>query len=114
MNGGDHLFVYGTLRRSVDNEMSRFLAGVSDFVGPGCVRGVLVQLTGYTGLTIPTSPGEGEWIVGEVSRLRDPGSAWPVLDDYEGYEFTRQILSVLLDGGGTISASAYVYRSLAK
>jgi gamma-glutamylcyclotransferase (GGCT)/AIG2-like uncharacterized protein YtfP len=58
------------------------------------------------------------WVSGEVFQLNEPSIAWPILDSYEGcgakdpppHEFERQAVDVVLDGGQTIRAFAYVYR----
>jgi gamma-glutamylcyclotransferase (GGCT)/AIG2-like uncharacterized protein YtfP len=102
-----HLFVYGTLRAGGRTRWSLHWGTVSSFVGTGRSRGFLFELDGYPGMTVPA--GMDAWVKGEVYRLHDAPSLWPVLDAYEGHEFERQILSVLLDNGRALNAWAYVY-----
>ena len=110
-----NLFVYGTLRAAAGTEWSRFLTAASRFVGSGRARGVLFQLGGYPGMTV--CAGEDEWVRGEVYLLNDPTATLASLDAYEGcshndpmpHEFERQAVNVVLDGGQTVEAWAYVY-----
>lgn len=100
-----HLFVYGTLRSDADTEWSRYLAAASRLVGAGRVRGALFQRDGYPGMKIRA---EGdEWVRGEVHLLLDPSTTLPALDAYEGSEFDRQVVTVLLDSGECVQAWAY-------
>jgi gamma-glutamylcyclotransferase (GGCT)/AIG2-like uncharacterized protein YtfP len=101
-----HLFVYGTLRAATGTKWSKFLIAASHFVGPGRTRGNLVRLDGYPGMKVLT---EGEaWVTGEVYLLNTPSSTLPALDAYEGSEFERQIVPVVLDGRN-LEAWAYIY-----
>lgn len=102
-----HLFVYGTLRRSAGTKWSQFLESASSFAGMGRTRGALFRLGSYPGMTLRS--GEDSWVRGDVFLLKDPLSVLPVLDDYEGYEYRRQVVVVLLDDGRTIQAWAYLY-----
>jgi hypothetical protein len=55
--------------------------------------------------------------MGDVCLLNDPASSLPYLDAYEGcgpddplpHEFERQVVTVVLDGGQTVEAWAYIY-----
>jgi gamma-glutamylcyclotransferase (GGCT)/AIG2-like uncharacterized protein YtfP len=110
-----YLFVYGTLRSAAGTEWSRSLAAASRFVGSGRTHGALFQLDGYPGMTV--CRGEDAWVRGEVCLLNDPSSMLPSLDTYEGcgpgnplpHEFERQVVTVILDNGSSVEASAYVY-----
>ena len=64
------LFVYGTLRPFVDIPMSRWLRHVARYVGPGRTRGRLYDLGPYPGLR--PAHRSGEWVVGDVYRVRKP------------------------------------------
>jgi gamma-glutamylcyclotransferase (GGCT)/AIG2-like uncharacterized protein YtfP len=109
MSKSPFLFVYGTLRRGVTNEWSRFLANNAQPVGTGKTSGILFQLDGYPGMV--TSPNGRHRLVGEVYQIDDPAHTWAALDKYEGEEFERQIVSVKLDNGRKLDAWAYVYKA---
>jgi gamma-glutamylcyclotransferase (GGCT)/AIG2-like uncharacterized protein YtfP len=102
-----YLFVYGTLRAATGTKWSRLLTAASRLVGAGRSRGNLFRLVGYPGMKALT---EGDaWVAGEVHLLNNPRSTLPELDAYEGSEFVRQIVPVLLDDGRTLEAWAYIY-----
>lgn len=115
MSESRYLFVYGTLRSVANTEWSQFLSRSSITVGPGRTRGLLFQLDGYPGMVVKTH--DDAWVSGEVFLLNEPSTAWPILDSYEGcgasdpppHEFERQVVDVVLDGGQSIRAWAYVY-----
>jgi gamma-glutamylcyclotransferase (GGCT)/AIG2-like uncharacterized protein YtfP len=103
-----YLFVYGTLRAATGTKWARFLTAASLLVGTGRCRGNLFRLDGYPGMTVLR---EGDaWVTGEVHLLDAPLSTLADLDAYEGSEFERQIVPVLLDNGQTVEAWAYIYR----
>ena len=80
------------------------LAGGATVVGPGTVRGRLLDLGRYPGLV----DGSGR-VRGEVYRLDDP-ELLPVLDREEGYNFVRRQGIVTLAGGRRVRAWLYRYR----
>ena len=116
MRDPSHLFVYGTLRSDTGTEWARLLASSAQRFGVGRVRGGLFQLDGYPGMVL--RPDGNEWITGELYRITDPVSVWPVLDEYEGcgpddprpHEFERRVVQVRREDGTRLSAWAYVYR----
>lgn len=59
-----HVFVYGTLRRGGDNDITR-LAPAPHFMGPAVVRGTLYHLGGYPGMVL----GGVNQVVGEVYAI---------------------------------------------
>ena len=102
----DTLFVYGTLRAG---------GGQNGRLGDGAVRiggarmaGRLYRLDGYPGLVIPG--GDGEWVIGEVYRLRDPETVLAAWDAYEGGDYTREQGAVAMDTGETQVCWVYCYR----
>ena len=80
------------------------LARGATAVGPGTVRGRLLDLGRYPGLV--DGPGR---VSGEVYRLDDP-ELLPVLDREEGYNFVRRQGIVTLAGGRRVRAWLYRYR----
>lgn len=96
------LFAYGTLMRGY--ALHAVLARQATAVGTGTVRGRLVDLGRYPGLTA----GAGR-VLGEVYRLDDP-ELLPILDREEGYNFVRRRAVVTLAGGRRVRAWLYRYR----
>lgn len=108
---GEHLFVYGTLRKGGHRQMHDVLARASVYVGPGRLHGQLFSVGRYPG-AVPSS-GAVEFVVGEVYRLADR-DALARLDEYEGTGgpdplFRRERAEILLDGGGSLIAWTYFY-----
>jgi gamma-glutamylcyclotransferase (GGCT)/AIG2-like uncharacterized protein YtfP len=75
------LFVYGTLRAFVATAEGERLRRQSRLVGHGRVAGRLYDLGRYPGLTEPRRA--GEWVAGELYRLRTPRATLRALDRYE-------------------------------
>lgn len=75
-----HLFVYGTLRRSVAHPMHAPLRETASPLGDARVRGVLYRVASYPGLVLDGGAG---WVLGELYYLRDP-DVLVQLDAYEG------------------------------
>jgi gamma-glutamylcyclotransferase (GGCT)/AIG2-like uncharacterized protein YtfP len=105
------LFVYGTLRPSVDIPMARWLARMARYVGPGCVRGRLYDLGAYPGLKAPRR--SDEWVAGDLYSVRKP-RVLHALDRYEADgrgrpRFVRRNAVVRL-GRREHEAWVYVYR----
>ena len=107
MKPPEYLFVYGTLRRSFDNQAAKQLRDCSRFVGEGTVRAELHQLNGYTGM-VP-DPDSGNLVRGEIFEIIEPAHLWPVLELYEGSEFERRLVEVTLEKGKKLQVWAYVY-----
>ncbi|HUO68486.1 MAG TPA: gamma-glutamylcyclotransferase family protein [Gammaproteobacteria bacterium] len=75
------LFVYGTLRAFVATDAGERLRRQSRLVGYARVAGRLYDLGRYPGLCHPRRA--GEWVIGEVYRLRTPRLTLRALDRYE-------------------------------
>ncbi len=107
-----NLFVYGTLRKGLQNSMSRFLRDHADYVGEGYCRGRLYDLGGFPGLQPSHDPDDR--VVGEVYALRQPESALAHLDEYEGCVgpdplYRRKLVEVIMSDGEPIQAWAYIF-----
>jgi gamma-glutamylcyclotransferase (GGCT)/AIG2-like uncharacterized protein YtfP len=87
----EYLFVYGTLRRGSNNKFALMLADRAQLVGPARVPGLLYDFGQYPG-AVKGEQGD-HWIHGEVHWAADP-ELLTLLDDYEGPEFERAIVSV--------------------
>jgi gamma-glutamylcyclotransferase (GGCT)/AIG2-like uncharacterized protein YtfP len=103
------LFVYGTLRAFVVTAAGERLRRRSRLVGYARVAGRLYDLGGYPGLGKPRRA--GEWVVGEMYRLRTPRRTLRALDRYErGAGFARaRAIAYLADGS---RRCVWVYRFL--
>jgi gamma-glutamylcyclotransferase (GGCT)/AIG2-like uncharacterized protein YtfP len=86
----EHLFVYGTLRRGSNNKFARLLADRAGFVGTARVAGLLYDFGSYPGAVRSDQP--DHWVYGEVHSFDDP-EILPVLDEYEGMEFERGMVT---------------------
>src|ERR1700733_7803549 len=102
MTDSRYLFVYGTLRRSFDNQYAKLLRECSRFAGEGAITAALYQLDGFTGM-VPDQ-NSGAPIHGEAFEISEPDCLWPVLDQYEGAEFERRIVPVALTDGTVLQS----------
>jgi gamma-glutamylcyclotransferase (GGCT)/AIG2-like uncharacterized protein YtfP len=98
----DHLFVYGTLRKGSNNKFARLLAEQSQFVATARVSGRLYDLGRY-----PGARPANDSVAGEVFHIDE--SLLVVLDDYEGPEFERAIVSAQMDDGRALDCWIYWY-----
>lgn len=111
----NYIFVYGTLRRDANSEMSHFLAKHGEFVDDATYQGRLYQIDYYPGAVPSDNPKDA--VLGEVYLLHQAGVALPLLDRYEEFgpefpepnEYTRKKQSVLLKNGRSVKAWVYVY-----
>jgi gamma-glutamylcyclotransferase (GGCT)/AIG2-like uncharacterized protein YtfP len=102
------LFVYGTLRRGSKNKFAKILAEQSEFIGTGKMRGRVYDLGSYPGAVASKRP--GDWVYGELFRLLDPRKTFQRLDAYEGPDFSRTIVTILLDSGEQLDSWVYLYQ----
>jgi gamma-glutamylcyclotransferase (GGCT)/AIG2-like uncharacterized protein YtfP len=111
----DLLFVYGTLRRDMRNEMYHLLARYAEFVAEGTYQGRLYQIDDYPG-AVPSENPE-EQVHGEVYALREPEIVLAKLELYEecgpGFsnptEYVRRQERITLQNGTACYAWVYVY-----
>jgi gamma-glutamylcyclotransferase (GGCT)/AIG2-like uncharacterized protein YtfP len=106
MSNGNYLFVYGTLRRDVDNSMRHLLAPHADFVSKATYQGKLYYLGNYPG-AVPSGR-SSDIVSGELYALHDH-QYLKRLDEYEGSQFRRTQVSVVSENGKQISAWIYLY-----
>lgn len=108
------LFVYGSLRRDVPGGRSELLGDAAEFLGPGRIRGRLLDLGAYPGLVAAVT--RDERVRGELYVIRGRRTL-AVLDAYEDYDprrperslFLRRETQVELDSGETKIAWVYWY-----
>jgi gamma-glutamylcyclotransferase (GGCT)/AIG2-like uncharacterized protein YtfP len=102
-------FVYGTLRRGDDNDITR-LQPAPRFVGNAKIQGTMFHLGGYPGVLLSSSQRQGGEIVGEVyavspeleKKLDAIESEYPAQSD----EYIKREIDVLVDSE---SLRCYVY-----
>jgi gamma-glutamylcyclotransferase (GGCT)/AIG2-like uncharacterized protein YtfP len=111
----DYIFVYGTLRRETNSEMSHLLAKHAEFVDDTSYQGKLYKVDYYPGAVPSDDPNDA--VQGEVYLLHQADVTLPLLDQYEEFgpefsepnEYIRLKQSVVLENGRTITAWVYVY-----
>lgn len=99
------LFVYGTLRASFDIPMARRLRREARLVGVARVAGRLYDLGRYPGIEHPRR--SGDWVSGELYRLRAPRRTLRALDRYEARFVRERVLARLARGR---VRRAWIYR----
>jgi gamma-glutamylcyclotransferase (GGCT)/AIG2-like uncharacterized protein YtfP len=112
----DHLFAYGTLRRTAGHAAHELLARCSTFVGEGVVSARMFDLGSYPGIVLSDEPADR--VIGDVYLLAADCSESVLarLDNYEGvglehpapHEYVRQPVDVRMADGRSIEAWAYV------
>jgi gamma-glutamylcyclotransferase (GGCT)/AIG2-like uncharacterized protein YtfP len=86
-----HLFVYGTLRRGCENQFAQLLSKRGQFIDEAQAPGRLYDFGPYPGAR--RSSQAGETILGEIFYLDDPAPVLAALDEYEGPEFERAMVT---------------------
>lgn len=71
----EYLFVYGTLLRNINNEMSHYLNANAEFVGKGYFNGEMYDIDNYPGAII--SDCCSDRVYGHVYKIRDTKSYFP-------------------------------------
>jgi gamma-glutamylcyclotransferase (GGCT)/AIG2-like uncharacterized protein YtfP len=114
----EYLFVYGTLRQALIENVSAELAALMQslsFIGTGMTYGQLFDLGEFPGAIVGAN--FATRIVGEVYEMPHPQAVFAVLDEYEGFipgeleasMFARIIENILLPDGRTLPCWLYVY-----
>jgi gamma-glutamylcyclotransferase (GGCT)/AIG2-like uncharacterized protein YtfP len=102
------LFIYGSLQPGAPNE--HVLSAVEGCWKPAFVRGRLVDAgwgaeLGYPGLIIEN---EGQEVHGQLFTSPALDAKLSELDQLEGEEYTRTVLTAVLKDGTQVKAFAYV------
>lgn len=100
-----YLFVYGTLRTSIEIPVKEQIQGHVELIGEAEIKGNLYDMGGYPAAV----PAEDGVIKGEVLKITDPEKVFGALDTYEGYNYQRRQQEVTLPGGEKINAWVYWY-----
>lgn len=99
-----HVFVYGTLRRGDDNDITR-LSPSPRYIGPGLIHGVMYHLGAYPGVVLaqPSDAGAaqaGGIVVGEVYAIEPELER--ILDEIEELypqekdEYAKRLIPVIV------------------
>jgi gamma-glutamylcyclotransferase (GGCT)/AIG2-like uncharacterized protein YtfP len=106
--GEERLFVYGTLRPAALSQapahIERAVKTRTSLIGSGHVTGALYWISTYPGLVAGADRIAGDVLALDAALLTE-------LDLYEGDEYARERMRVMLDEGGEIEAWIYVFRS---
>jgi gamma-glutamylcyclotransferase (GGCT)/AIG2-like uncharacterized protein YtfP len=116
----DLLFVYGTLRPSVNHPATRHFVERFELVGKGTVTGKLYDFGEYTGLVLTDDALQR--INGEIVAVPEDEMLWQALDEYEGFDttnpdqslFIRQQCSVQMEDGRVVTVWIYTYNNQQK
>jgi gamma-glutamylcyclotransferase (GGCT)/AIG2-like uncharacterized protein YtfP len=100
-----YLFVYGTLRTSIEIPVKEQIRGQLELVGEAEIKGQLYDMGGY-----PAAVPEGGVIKGEVLKILDVEKVFNALDAYEGFSYQRKQEEVTLKNGDKLTAWIYWYK----
>ncbi|HEX6745800.1 MAG TPA: gamma-glutamylcyclotransferase family protein [Longimicrobium sp.] len=103
------LFVYGSLRKGEESAMASFLHGHARYLGRGTIRARLYGISWYAGAVMSDDPADA--VLGDVFEL-EPATAGDVLaalDEYEGADFERLSVEVIMADETRVAADAYLY-----
>jgi gamma-glutamylcyclotransferase (GGCT)/AIG2-like uncharacterized protein YtfP len=111
-----YLFVYGTLRKGIDNPVKQEIMNDVEWLGESEIRGNIYDIGKYPG-AVPAKNNEGGVIKGEILKIKDPEKVLKILDRYEGYnpeeliesEYYRSQEKVKLPDGRDVNAWIYWY-----
>lgn len=111
----NYLFVYGTLLKDIDNEMSNFLASHSVLMGKGYFYGKLYQVSWYPGAVL--SNNASEKVFGMLFKIKNTRTVFKVLDDYEGigdqyqepHLYEKKLITAFFEDGTPIETWVYLY-----
>lgn len=111
----EHLFVYGTLKRSFSHPMHALLVQHAQFSGPATLCGRMYRVAHYPGVVLSDDP--AQVVVGELYRVTDAPALFRALDDYEEctpahpapHEYVRAQCPVRLPDGTVLQAWVYLF-----
>ncbi len=113
--GKEYLFVYGTLKKDIGNDMYHLLAKHAKFISDATWKGKLYIVEDYP-CAIP-SDDPSDIVYGELYLLNNPDNILPNLDEYEecSDKFPKPTLfkrikgDVRLNNDDTVNAWIYIY-----
>ncbi len=113
----EYLFVYGTLLKDFESDMSKFLGQHSEFVGSGYFNGNLYEISWYPGAVLSDNPNDK--VYGHIFKILNAEKTFKVLDDYEGIgdasehanEYNRTLIDAYLDSNRPVKTWVYIYNN---
>ncbi|MFI0429514.1 gamma-glutamylcyclotransferase [Mariniflexile sp. HMF6888] len=113
----EYLFVYGTLLKDFESDMSKFLEQHSEFVGSGYFNGNLYEILWYPGAVLSDNPNDK--VYGHIFKILNAEKTFKVLDDYEGIgdtdehgnEYKRILIDAYLDSSQPVKTWVYIYNN---
>ena len=111
----EYLFVYGSLMKHQDNEMSSFLEKNAEYLDEGYFYGRLYLIDDYPG-AVTGKPEDGK-VYGHIFRIPEPDNVFPIIDNYEEIgeefpipnEYRREQTSIICKDGSSLLCWAYIY-----
>jgi gamma-glutamylcyclotransferase (GGCT)/AIG2-like uncharacterized protein YtfP len=111
-----YLFVYGTLRKGVNNQVKEEIINDVEWIGETEIPGRMYDIGRYPG-AVPLTNNERGVIRGEIIKIMYPERVFKLLDHYEGYnpeeldrsEYYRAKEKINLEDGQEIDAWVYWY-----
>lgn len=114
----DHLFVYGTLRKSIapSRDIRHILRHEAEFQSVATVPGRLYNIGSYPGLIISENP--DEIVTGELYKIKNKRVVLNTFDQYEGavepfpkpWEYQRVTAEVTTAEGAKVLSWLYIYQ----
>ena len=80
----NYLFVYGTLRKEFDLELSKEIEEDIVYIGNAAINGELYDIGEYPA-ALP-SDDKNSKILGEIYKVNHPRKIFKLLDEYEGFD----------------------------
>lgn len=111
----EFIFVYGTLRKEISNNMNALLARYSDYFSDGYLQGKLYEVNGYPAAIESNNPQDK--VYGEIYKMRNSDLLLPELDAYEEctrqfptpHEYIRKKLIITLCDANKVRAWVYIF-----
>jgi gamma-glutamylcyclotransferase (GGCT)/AIG2-like uncharacterized protein YtfP len=111
-----YLFVYGTLRKGMSNNIKDRIVNDVQWIGEAEIRGRLYDIGNYPG-AVPADNEDKAYVKGEILKLNNPETILKILDDYEGIdpdkpddcEYRRGQYKICLPDGKEVNTWIYWY-----
>ncbi|AQV14189.1 gamma-glutamylcyclotransferase family protein [Acinetobacter pittii] len=110
----NQLFVYGTLCPNKANV--HILEQIGGTWTKASVKGIIHILDWGPdqGLKAIVLDSQAEWVEGYLFSTEKLAENWQMLDDFEGFQYERVIVDVMLESGETVKAWTYQMNAHAK
>lgn len=109
-DNSDYIFVYGTLRKCFRGEIQTYFQKNTEFIDYALFQGKLYEISGYPGV-VP-SPFPEDLVIGEVYKIQaNLENFFEILDEYEGEEYNRTQVDVILKKNSFLRVWIYLYKN---